>query len=179
MIKLHIGCGKRNFGDDWVHIDKANYPHIKYHIIKFLPYQDKSVDLIYASHVIEYFDREEVLDVLREWYRVLNVGGILRLAVPDFREMAKLYINNDFPLDSFLGPLYGKMKVNDDFIYHKTVYDDESLIDILGKTGFACVRQWDWRKVDHGIFDDQSQAYLPKMDKKNGTLISLNIEAIK
>jgi hypothetical protein len=28
-------------------------------------------------------------------------------------------------------------------------------------------------------FDDHSQAYLPHMDKENGTLISLNIEAVK
>lgn len=25
MIKLNIGCGKRNFGEDWIHIDGSNY----------------------------------------------------------------------------------------------------------------------------------------------------------
>jgi hypothetical protein len=29
------------------------------------------------------------------------------------------------------------------------------------------------------MFDDHSQAYIPHMDKENGTLISLNIETIK
>ena len=38
---------------------------------------------------------------------------------------------------------------------------------------------WDWRKVDHGKFDDHSQAYIPHMQKETGTLISLNIEAVK
>ena len=38
---------------------------------------------------------------------------------------------------------------------------------------------WDWRKTEHSQFDDHSQAYLPKMNKEHGTLISLNVEAIK
>jgi hypothetical protein len=24
-MKLNIGCGKRNFGNDWIHIDGSNY----------------------------------------------------------------------------------------------------------------------------------------------------------
>lgn len=44
-------------------------------------FDDDSVELIYACHVIEYFDRIEVLDVLHEWRQVLKSGGFLRLAV--------------------------------------------------------------------------------------------------
>ena len=66
MVKLNLGCGNRNFGSDWTHIDGANYPHIDSHNVISLDYRDKSVDLIYASHVIEYFDRREVLSVLKE-----------------------------------------------------------------------------------------------------------------
>ena len=72
MIKLHLGCGWRNFGDDWVHIDGGDYEHLQYDDITKLPYEDESVDLIYASHVLEYFDREEVVDILSEWTRVLK-----------------------------------------------------------------------------------------------------------
>ena len=38
---------------------------------------------------------------------------------------------------------------------------------------------YDWRKTEHAQFDDHSQAYLPHMDKKNGELISLNVESNK
>jgi len=180
MIKLHLGCGKRDFGEEWIHIDGADFPHIKYHNIKILyPFEDNSVDLIYASHVIEYFDREEIISILTEWKRVLKPGGILRLAVPNFYMMASLYIQRSYPLESFLGPIYGKMKMNDEMIYHKTVYDSASLAKILFDCGFKDVRGWNWWEVDHGKFDDHSQAYLPHMDKENGTLISLNMEAVK
>jgi len=177
MTKLHLGCGKRNFGSEWVHIDGGDHPHLHSHDIVNLPFDNCSVDLIYCSHVLEYFDREEVKVVLKEWHRVLKPSSLLRIAVPDFKTMAKLYVSQEFKLESFLGPLYGKMQMGENFIYHKTVYDFESLKLILQFCGFSDVELYDWRKTEHCHLDDQSQAYLPKMDKENGTLISLNVEA--
>ena len=89
-MKLHLGCGWRNFGSDWIHIDGGKYEHLDYNDITDLPFANGTVDLIYASHVLEYFDRTEVLKVLTEWHCVLKPGGILRLGVPDFEAMAKL-----------------------------------------------------------------------------------------
>ena len=40
------------------------------------------------------------------------------------------------------------------------------------------VKKYNWKNTEHAQFDDHSQAYLPDMDKENGTLISLNIECI-
>lgn len=175
-MKLHLGCGSRNFGDNWIHIDGGDYPHLYSHDITNLPFADKSVDLIYASHVLEYFDREEAVTVLNEWKRVLKDGGILRIAVPDFEAMADLYIMKEIGLKSFLGPLYGKMKMGSDTIYHKTCYDMFDLTILLQNVGFHGVKRYNWRKTEHAKFDDHSQAYIPKMDKEDGTLISLNIE---
>jgi len=179
-MKLHLGCGKKDFGKDWVHIDGSDYPHIHSHNITKLPFPDNSVDLIYACHVFEYFDRDEAKDVLREWKRVLRKGGILRLAVPDFEICAKLYTWKKYPLDRFSGMFYGKWKISDDLtVYHKTIYDFESLENLLSSSGLREIRKWDWKTTSHSVFDDYSQAYLPHMNKKNGILISLNVECIK
>lgn len=179
MIKLNIGCGWRNFGKDWVHIDGGDYNHLDYKDIENLPFDDKSVDVIYASHVLSYFDREEAFLLLKEWNRVLKIGGILRIAVPDFKSMSALYNKGEITLDRIIGPLYGKMKMSDSTIYHKSVYDFESLTYILNKSGFTDCVEYNWRYTDHSMFDDHSQAYIPHMDKENGTLISLNVESIK
>jgi len=198
MIKLNLGSGWRNFGEDWVHIDIGEYPHVKSQDITKLKYDNNSVDLIYASHVFEYFDRKEGLEVLKEWYRVLKQGGVLRLAVPDFEIMAKLYSDGSFPLKNFVGPLYGRMKAgakgpneaNAPLIYHKTVYDFSSLKEILESIGFKNIQKYDWKTTSpHDKIDDHSQAYLPSkefiptkekpFDKENGYLISLNLEATK
>jgi len=178
QIKLHIGPGKRNW-PGWINIDIANFPHIHYHDIKRLPFKDNSVDLIYSSHMIPYFDREEIIPILQEWKRILKPSGILRLAVTNFEMVVKLYNSDRYKLQSFLGPLFGRIDVNGDKIYHKTVYDYDSLKKLLEDCGFSNVRWWDWKQVDHGKWDDHSQAFLPKMDKENGFLISLNMEGEK
>jgi predicted SAM-dependent methyltransferase len=177
-MKLNIGCGWRNFGKEWIHIDGGDYDHLDYKDITKLEFKDNSIDLIYASHVIEYFDRDEVIPVLKEWHRVLKKDGILRLAVPNFYAMIQLYFLSNYPLDTFLGPLYGKMKMGNQTIYHKTTYDFWSLEEVLLSVGFTNVDRYNWRDYPvHVKHDDCSQAYLPKMDKENGTLISLNVEA--
>lgn len=180
IMKLHLGCGKRDFGPDWTHVDCGNFPHVTFHSIIDLPFVDDSCEVVYASHVLEYFDREEAVHVLREWCRVLKVGGIMRLAVPDFYKIATLYQLQLIPLHKILGPLYGKMQPPDcSTIYHKTVYDFHSLRSILESVGLTSIRRYDWRKIEHGHIDDHSQAYIPHMDKENGTLISLNVEGVK
>ena len=130
-MKLHLACGSRNFGNEWIHIDGGNFDHVHYHDIVNLSFNANSVDLIYASHVLGYFDRQEVVDVLIEWMRVLKTGGLLRLAVPDFQAMANLYVSKGCPLVNFLGPLYGRMQMNNEWIYHKTCYDFLSLKELL------------------------------------------------
>ena len=179
MIKINLGCGWRNFGKDWHHIDGGSYDHLDSNDIFNLPFEDNSVDLIYASHVIEYFDREEITLILLGWKDKLKSGGTLRLAVPNFEVMSRLYQEGKYSLDSFLGPLYGKMEMGNETIYHKTTYDYNSLSSTLYSVGFNNVRKWDIKKTEHSQHDDHSQAFLPHMDKENGTLISLNVEAIK
>lgn len=179
MIKLHLGCGWRNFGEEWIHIDGGDYSHLYSKDIVELPFPDSSVDLIYASHVFQYFDRQQGKDLLEKWYTKLKPGGVLRLAVPDFEAMAHLYVDRMMPLSSFLGPLYGKMPMGDQTIYHKTTYDFTGLADMLKSLNFTGIKKYDWRQTEHAEFDDHSQAYIPHMDKDNGVLISLNIEAVK
>ena len=182
-MKLHLGCGKRQF-PGWVHVDLAEFEHIdfKASVDDLKMFADGSAEIIYASHAFEYFDREEALDVLKEWHRVLKQGGTLRLAVPDFEQLINVYRSTD-DLTKILGPLYGRMQItaskDPKTIYHKTCYDFSSISDLLEKCGFEKVCRYDWRETEHSHIDDHSQAHFPHMDKQHGTLISLNVEAIK
>ena len=174
-----MGCGWRNFGDDWIHIDAGDYEHLDYQSITDLEFDNETVDLIYASHVIEYFDRVSIEPLLKEWNRVLKPNGILRVAVPNFKQLAELYASEQINLNQVLGPLYGRMKMGEETIYHKTTYDFRSLKKVLESCDFNNVRYFDWRTTEHANFDDHSQAYIPHMDKENGVLISLNVECNK
>jgi predicted SAM-dependent methyltransferase len=179
-MKLHLGCGKRNFGSDWIHIDGGDYPHLDGRDICSLPYDNESADLIYACHVLEYFDREEAIQVLTEWKRILKIGGILRIAVPDFDAIVRVYTQTG-RLSSLLGPLYGKISMGNITVYHKTIYNECQLMKLMCDVGFDSLNiyKYDWKETEHAHQDDHSQAYLPHMNKENGILISLNMEAIK
>ena len=80
-------------------------------------------------------------------------------------------------LEGLLGLLLGGHK--DLFDKHGMIFDERLLKNYLKKAGFSFIRKWDWKQMEHGHIDDFSQAYLPHMNKENGTLMSLNLEAIK
>jgi len=145
-------------------------------------FDDDVAELVYACHVLEYFDRVEAIEVLGEWRRVLRVGGVLRLAVPDFAALTEVYRQTS-NLALIHGPLYGRIAITGPdgpcMLYHRTVYDFTSLAEVLHKVGFREVHRYDWRDTVHKDFDDYSQSYIPHMDKESGRLISLNVEAIK
>lgn len=178
LLKLHLGSGKRHI-PGFVHIDQVSYTHIDHvqDVRKLSNFPDQSACLVYACQVIEYFDREEVITVLQEWKRVLCQGGILRLSVPNFASITRLY-SEGIKLENFLGTLYGKIPDGGaGFIYHRTTYDEQSLRDLLDKCGFENIELWDWRKTEHSHIDDFSQAYFPHMEKEKGMLFNLNMQA--
>lgn len=177
-IKLHLGCGKRYIPEFTYHIDVRKFPHIDYvsSADKLDMFQNNSVDLIYGCHILEHFRRNQVENVLREWHRVLKNGGILRLAVPDFSALLKVYLKyKDLAL--ILGPLHGRQDYPENT--HYITFDFAYLKKILTKAGFKNIRRYDWRKTIHKDYDDYSQAYIPHLDKEKGILISLNVEATK
>jgi len=181
-IKLHLGSGKRYLAG-YLHIDISDHDHIdiKSSVDNLSGIENDTVSEIYASHVFEYFDRNEALLVLNEWKRVLIKGGILRLAVPNAESLFEVYKQTK-NIETILGPMYGRWPIGDDrFIYHKTIYDQQSLTTILEIAGFENIELWDWREVfsSNLDYDDHSQAYYPHMDKENGTHISLNIQCSK
>ena len=179
-IKLNLGCGNK-FIPGFVHIDIIDAPHIDYiNSIDNLSFiKSDSVELIYASHVLEHFGRHEVLDVLKEWYRVIKPGGKLRLAVPDFEAVVDLYHQEGLKdgRSGLVGLVCGGQRNEYDF--HKIIFDEMYLTYLLELCGFTSIKRWDWRLTEHSSIDDFSQSYIPHMDKKNGKLMSLNLECLK
>lgn len=178
-MKLHLGCGPR-YIPGFVHVDAQSAPHVDIvGPVERLPVGDASVSLIYASHVLEHFGRFTYKAVLKEWFRVLKPGGILRLSVPDFAACAAIYYENGLAdgLSGLVGLIIGGQRNVHDF--HKMIFDEDFLRRNLLDTGFREVRRWDWHTTEHADVDDYSQAHIPHLDKENGKLMSLNIEGVK
>jgi len=63
------------------------------HDMRKLPYPDSSVEAIYSSHTLEHLYLREADRVIGECVRVLQPGGILRLALPDVELFARELLN--------------------------------------------------------------------------------------
>jgi len=175
---LNLGCGNTII-PGFTNVDMISAPHIhvQANVDDLSKFYDEQAEYIYASHVLEYFHKSEADIVIQEWARVLCIGGMIRIAVPDLDALWAAY--KAFGIDTVLGPLYGRMEVDGLPIYHKTAYNFESLKGLLMRHGFRHVRKYDWRETIHRDYDDWSQSYIPHMDKEKGILISLNVEATK
>lgn len=176
-MKLHVGCGNR-YIPGYKHLDVIGYDHVDYvcDARNLSKIGDQTVSEIYACHILEHVDRTDVALVLREWWRVLEKGGMLRLAVPDFGAIVAEY-SAGTGLSELQGLLYGGQTY--DYNYHHTVFDFESLEAACIEAGFFDFRRYDWRDFLPADFDDYSRCYLPHMDFAGGRSMSLNVIAQK
>lgn len=94
MKYLNIGCGN-NFHSDWINLDLYKSKDVLYHNIKKkLPFINNSVDVIYHSHVLEHLEKDEAENFIKDCFRILKPGGIMRVVVPDLEQIAREYIVN-------------------------------------------------------------------------------------
>lgn len=69
--------------------------NVKYmNLNKYWRFDDESVDVIYASHIFEHLSEKATRIFLIESLRVLKIGGVLRLAVPDLYKLSKKYLTS-------------------------------------------------------------------------------------
>jgi len=169
--KLNLGCGGKT-PEGWINVDYAwgakiaKVPLINkfgltklkwdekiliHDLQKRFPWKTESIDVVYTSHTLEHFTREDGLRFLNECYRVLKKGGIIRIIVPDLKALILEYINGKIRADFFvenLLVLYPKSesfirKLLMPFVYfpHKCMYDTQTLISILESVGFNYVKE--------------------------------------
>ncbi len=176
-MKLHLGCGEKII-NGFINIDIRDIEGIDLvtDISTLKEIENNSVELIYCSHVLEHFGRHEYKKVLKNWFNKLKPGGVIRIAVPDFESIVKQY-NQNKKLEVLLGLLYGGQTYSNN--YHFCCWDFVTLKKDLIDVGFKSVEKYDWKMTEHSFIDDYSQSYLPHMDKTNGMLMSLNVEAVK
>lgn len=175
-MKLHLGCGK-TYLHGWTNVDIFSNVAADLHCdVTRLPYPVQTFDLIYASHVLEHIHRHRAIATLQHWRDLLVPGGVLRLAVPNFAAVVSRY-RQTRDLPELMGLLYGgqNMSLNS----HTVIFDEAYLAECLTKANFSEVRPWSWKGTEHAQYDDFSQAFLPHLDKENGMLMSLNLEAVR
>src|SRR5690606_35327534 len=129
--KLNIGAGDVPL-DGYENIDRKTgqeaYP---------LAYPDATFDEVRASHILEHFGHAEVQAVVNEWARVLKPGGVLKIAVPDFDYIAKGYLEGR--AEPFAAYVMGGQQDEND--YHRTVFNEERLRDVMHTAGLSGIER--------------------------------------
>jgi predicted SAM-dependent methyltransferase len=94
MKLLNLGCGQR-FHKDWTNLDFSsnNENVISCNLLKGIPFGDNEFNVVYHSHLLEHFSKNQGENFMKECYRVLKPEGILRIAVPDLEQIVKEYLN--------------------------------------------------------------------------------------
>jgi len=90
---VNLGCGSR-FHPDWVNADivPCDPSVMRCDLSQRLPFPDGDFDVVYHSNVLEHIRRDAAPAFMRECFRVLKPGGILRVAVPDLERICRLYL---------------------------------------------------------------------------------------
>jgi predicted SAM-dependent methyltransferase len=156
MLKLHVGCGDV-YLEGWVNIDvESSKADVKHDLQTSLPYDDSSASFIYSEHFIEHLAAEAGANVLKEFYRVLKAGGVLRIATPDLRYLMKKYFLGWKSQDWIKTYGYGWLQTRAEMINlcfrgwgHQYLYDREELERRLREAGFKRLRNKRFGESDY------------------------------
>ena len=152
--KLHVGCGNVKL-PGWLNIDIAPEADLTIDVRQGLLFQDNSVDFIYNEHFIEHLTYEEGEVVLKDFWRCLKIGGVLRIATPDLDFLIKMYDagfrNEDWFPPGFEYVKTKGMAMNMAFKSwgHQYVYNEEELTIQLTGAGFRSTKRCEFGKSDY------------------------------
>jgi predicted SAM-dependent methyltransferase len=135
--------GAQNWFSREEYIDKLTNNTFIHHKLEYgIPFEDNSIDFIYTSHFLEHVFRDEAEEILKESFRVLKPGGLIRVCIPDLEIAVDMY-NNGHKEESLELFFTGKA----DFLSrHKYLYDFDMFKPILEKSGFKKVTKEEFQK---------------------------------
>jgi predicted SAM-dependent methyltransferase len=144
-IVLHLGCGAHYIDlPGFVNIDANLFRRndLWLDITLGLPFPGESIDVVFASHLLEHFPEGTLRKVLREIHRVLKPTGGVRFITPHLRKALQAYWAEDarFFSDwpdahvSFGGKLNNYLLCRNQ---HRLMFDFGYFQELLEEAGFT------------------------------------------
>lgn len=168
---LHLACGKV-YASDFLNIDEKprglsfviaeneilkiptlpNSFVMKYNLANGIPADFNSISYIYHSHFLEHLDKINGFKFLKNCYDVLELGGRMRIAVPDFQLWCSNYTSKNENFFKWYKSNFCKNKdlthleIFNQVLYqnHLYMYDFETLNKILQSIGFHDIEKIEW-----------------------------------
>jgi predicted SAM-dependent methyltransferase len=152
-INLNLGCGPF-LEDGWVGIDyRSRNASIHCDMKRTLPFQDGACRFIFSEHVFEHLDLEELRRTLKECRRIMALGGVIRIIMPDLELYVRAYSERD---EVFARVVYNRQisraeLLNGVFqlVTHRFIHDFDSIRAELLTAGFSTVTRSSFRGSRH------------------------------
>jgi predicted SAM-dependent methyltransferase len=177
VVRLHWGCGN-NPAPDWLNSDRraGSGIEISRDIRDGLPLDDDCVDYAFSMHALQELPLSDLIPALRELRRVLRVGGVLRLCLPDLDAGIGAYL--DGRADHFQIPNEHARSLGGKFVTHMLWYGHSRVLftrdfieELLQKAGFE--------RVAHVEFGTTSSMHPEIVELDDRACESLFVEAYK
>jgi predicted SAM-dependent methyltransferase len=158
--KLHFGAGDHRL-DGWLNTDLVKGDaHLD--LSRPLPLPDASFAFAFGEHVLEHLSEATGDALLRELYRVLRPGGVVRITTPDLAKLVALYadrhplVTREAYCRRWLDDAAGRRierpaQLLNDFMRqwgHLWISDEEDLAARLRAAGFRDVRRHETGESD-------------------------------
>jgi predicted SAM-dependent methyltransferase len=152
--KLHLGGGGL---PGWLNSDlfPNHWKIVRLDATKPFPLPDASFSFAFSEHMIEHVPLMGARSMLAECYRVLQPGGLIRLATPDLAHVIQIHAATDPTTKDYLrwaiahnrlpADLPADTVVINSLFHdhgHQFLYDEPALAALLRATGFADVLRY-------------------------------------
>lgn len=170
-VRLHLGARDQRV-PEFFNVDMEPRPGVDLvgNAENLSLFDDNSVEEILASHILEHFPHGKTVQVLKEWCRVLKPGGLLYVAVPDFKRIVEIYqkiggVTQYIQDEVMCGQEYPTA-------YHYSIFDFPWLEAKAKEAGFSEISQVEF--FHFGLHDCSN-----RVCNIDGKPVSLNCVAIK
>jgi SAM-dependent methyltransferase len=150
--KLNLGCGDKIL-EGYINVDVAPSrrglkPDVLCDLHHLTTFEDNYADEILAVHVVEHFWRWEVVDILKEWVRVLKPKGRMVLECPNLISACQEFLKNPDLMagggqegQRSMWVFYGDPSWKDPLMVHRWGYTPRSLAMVMFEAGLTDLRQ--------------------------------------
>lgn len=139
-LKIELGGKSPVFlQGDYQHVDILKFPHVEYFTESFasLPFENNSIAEIFAKRTLQKLNKREVTLALKEWFRVLEPAGKIKLITVDIKKAMGKYLQTFG--EKYLSLIYGTQ--DDKTEIYLSGYAVATLKKLLTDAGFINIKE--------------------------------------